>query len=144
MANKFRKWGDHNRTQQEFDITKNFFIKAGEKINIYDQIQAATEDTDIYQTLEKYGSIKPLEIDKKAIYAEFNQMYDKRDLHNQQIAAQNLWDKLPYKVREQFHNDKLEFMENGQKWLENEILRAEQAKTTQNEKNNEVSQNEQK
>lgn len=141
---KFRKWGDRNRTQQEFDITKNFFMKAGEKINIYDQIQAATEDTEIYQTLEKYGSIKPLEVDKKALYAEFEKLIDKRDLHEQEIQAKNMWDKLPYKVREQFHNDKLEFMENGQKWLEKEILRANQVNTTQSNEKSEVKQNEQK
>lgn len=119
-------------------------MKAGEKINIYDQIQAATEDTDIYQTLEKYGSIKPLEVDKKALYAEFNELLDKRDLHNQEIKAQNMWDKLPYKVREQFHNDKLEFMENGQKWLEKEVLNANQANTTQTNEKTEVEKNEQK
>lgn len=144
MATKFRKRGDHNRTQQEFDITKQFFIKAGEKINIYDAIQAASEDTDIYKTLEKYGSLKPLELDKKAVYAEFEKTMDQRDLHEQAIKAQNMWDKLPQKVREQFHNDKLEFMENGQKWLENEIAKETKPKHTEIVKEQEGAENEQK
>lgn len=52
--------GERIRIRQKFDPEKIFVIKAGQKINVYDAIQEASVDTDIYKTLEKYGSLEPL------------------------------------------------------------------------------------
>lgn len=118
---KFGKYGEHREVKQDFDIKNTFIEQAGEKINIYDKIQAATEDTDIYQTLEKYGSLKPIELNAEGVFAEFEKTMSKRDVEEQQKAADNMWSKLPLKVREQFNNNKYEFLTNGQKWLQKQI-----------------------
>lgn len=61
MEGKFRiSNGERIRKQQTFDPKKIFVEKCGQKINVYDSIQEASVDTDLYKTLEKYGSIEPL------------------------------------------------------------------------------------
>lgn len=114
---KFKKRGDREIHAQSFDVTKNFYVKAGQKINIYDEIQEAAEDADIYKTLEKYGTLKPLETDREGIYAEFKKNMDLRDLNEQAKAQEEQWRNLPLKVREIFKNDKLNFLQNAENWL---------------------------
>lgn len=118
---KFAKRGDRRPTQQTFDVKNTFIMKCGQKINQYDAIQEASEDTDIYKTLEKYGSIAKLETDHEGVFAEFKETMNLRNLHEQQIAAKNMWDKLPFDIREKFHNDRTEFLEKGENWLKKEI-----------------------
>lgn len=87
-------------------------------------IQEASEDTDIYKTLEKYGSLERMAVNHEGVYAEFNDVMDLRDLHEQQKRAKDLWESLPLEVRNQFHNDRVEFMQNGKNWLEEQIKKA--------------------
>lgn len=117
---KFRKRGDRTEVGQKFDLKNTFWIKAGKKINVYDYIQTASEDTDIYKTLEKYGSLEKIELDHEGVYGEFKEM-DRMAFHEQLKKSEELWKSLPFEVRAEFNNDKLQFMENGEKWLKNKI-----------------------
>lgn len=106
------------RKQQDFDRKKIHWIKNGEKVNVYDFIQEGREDTEIYPTLEKYGSIKRMELDTPAVYQKFEKVNDLRDHLEQQKEAVNMWNALPLDIRKQFNNDRYEFMNNGMQWLE--------------------------
>lgn len=114
--------GPRIRKQQGFDPEKIFVVKCGQKINMYDSIQEASEDTDIYKTLEKYGSIEPLmRPDLKAIEEDFDDYETLITLHDKMEKAKNMWDKLDAGVRAQFHNNREEFVEKGQEWVKNLI-----------------------
>ena len=65
-----------------------------------------------------------MELNKEGVYGEFTEIMDLRNLHEQQKRAKELWENLPLEVRNEFHNDHLEFMQNGQKWLEDKIKAA--------------------
>ena len=54
---------------------------------------------------------------RESVYMEFTELLNMRDIHEKEKAADNLWESLPLKIREQFNHDKLEFMQNGEAWL---------------------------
>lgn len=98
---------------------------------MYDSIQEASVDTDIYKTLEKYGSIEPLmNPNLQEIQQDFKDYVTLMDLHEQIEQADYMWNKLDAGVREAFHNDKNEFVKNGKEWVEKLI---EKNKPTQPE-----------
>lgn len=127
---------------QTFDPEKNVIEKKGQKINLYDFIQENREDTEIYPTLEKYGCLDKIIVDKPRIFADFQELMGLRDMHDQERKAQTLWENLPIEVRKEFANDRLNFLQNGEKWLKDQI-KAEKEKTQQVTKPTEV-KNEQK
>lgn len=133
MATKipFKIRGQRERVQQSFDLEKITFLRAGKPVNLYNYIQEQTEDTDIYKTLEKYGCLDTLELSNEMIFGDFEKAMDLRDIYEQDIAFKNLWNSLPLKVREQFHNNRLEFMKNGEEWLKNEIQKEKANEQTQ-------------
>lgn len=149
-TSKYRnKTDERQRVQQKFDREKIFITKYGKKINMYDMIQQGRQDTEIYPTLEKYGCMENAmavmndPAHRESVYMEFTEMLNMRDLHERQRAADNLWESLPLKIREQFNHDPLEFMQNGEKWLKDyaEQVNKNVAASTQT---NEVTTNEQK
>lgn len=141
---KFRKRGDRTEVGQKFDIKNTFWIKAGKKINVYDYIQSESEDTDIYKTLEKYGSLEKIELDHKGFYGDFETM-DKMALHEKLKKAEELWGGLPIEVKTEFNNDKLKFMQEGKDWLQKKIKSISmQQQETKPEIKEGVNQNEQK
>lgn len=114
--------GPRIRKQQSFDPEKIFVVKCGQKINMYDSIQEASEDTDIYKTLEKYGSIEPLmRPNLKAIEEDFEDYETLITLHDKMEKAQEMWNKLDAGVKAQFHNNREEFVEKGQEWVQSLI-----------------------
>ena len=119
----FKIRGQRERVQQSFDLEKITFLRAGKPVNLYNYIQEQTEDTDIYKTLEKYGCLDTLELSNEMIFGDFEKCLDLRDIYEQDLAFKNLWNSLPIKVREQFHNNRLEFMKNGEEWLKSEIAK---------------------
>lgn len=126
MATQFRlPNGERIRKQQTFDPKKIFVEKCGQKINVYDSIQEASVDTDLYKTLEKYGSIEPLmNPNLKEIEQDFEEYETLMSLHEKIEKAENMWLKLDAGVKEKFHNNKNEFVEKGQQWLQ-EMLQKE-------------------
>lgn len=135
-------YGEHLHPAQEFDHKKISFRRAGKNINIYDLIQASREDTEIYPTLEKYGMIPSIETAEqffkdraKGFFAEFEETMNLRDFHELQKGANDMWLDLPREVREQFHNDKEEFMTEGINWWNKELKKMEEAAKAQTQVN---------
>lgn len=121
------------RFQQHFDRKKIFIEQGGKKYNVYDRIQENAEDTDIYKTLEKYGTIEPIKkVDLPAVQSEFTEYMSLMDLHEKKIKADNMWKSLPAGIREEFKNDKYNFLEKGEEWLKKQMQpKVEQPKVEQ-------------
>lgn len=122
MTNKFIKpFDEHKREQQKFDIKKTYFIRKGKKINVYDFIQSNREDTEIIPTLRKYGNLKPMEVDYEGMYETFTEKIGLREVLDLNRKAEEMFDSLPAEIKVQFNNDKYEFAEKGQAWLNEKI-----------------------
>lgn len=128
MDFNYLKWRE--KKSQAFDKDKIFIEQAGVKKNNYDLIQAAREDTEVIPTLEKYGCIDRMILDVEDIYGEFGKYKNLREIQEQQIQAEKMWQKLPIETRREFNHDKYNFVKNGEKWLKNKIEEAKNAQTT--------------
>ena len=126
------KYLERKRQAQTYD-KKNIFVKIrGQKVNVYDMIQEAREDTEIIPTLQKYGCIEKLGIDPNKTYDSFVQINDLRDIYEAKAKADKLWESLPIEVRKEFNNNANEFMKNGEQWLKQKIAE-QKAKEPQEE-----------
>lgn len=123
--------------RQRYNKDTISIIKAGKRINVYDMIQANNVDTDIYKVAAKYGMVNR-EMECAQTYMQHNavqlaeelQEYtDLRGVMDRQIKAKQLWEGLPLELRAKFNNDIYQFMDNGPKWIQNEIQRLQQPKT---------------
>lgn len=103
---------------QNFDRKKIMVTKGGKTYNVYDAIQAAREDTEIYPTLEKYGNLQVMERDVKLIYADISDAKDLMGLYNQELKMQEIFENLPSKERNIFDNDIHKFREFGLEYYE--------------------------
>lgn len=119
MKFKFSTWRE--RASQDFDRENIVLTKAGKTFNVYDAIQEAREDTEIYPTLEKYGCIDRMMLDTKGIYEDFTKYGELRELKEQQNMANNMFYNLPIETREKFNNNINTFMKDGEKYLKNLI-----------------------
>lgn len=106
-----------------YDPKEIFWIKCGQKQNVYDLIQQAREDTEIYPTLEKYGSIQRMIMDVPTVYAEFDEMMDMRDMFEQRKRAEEIWYNIPIEERQEFGDNMEEFVRNGKKWFESKLAK---------------------
>lgn len=124
------------RHPQTFDLQKEGWIKNGKFENAYQFIQDNREDTEIYETLEKYGCVK---VDKftpeqeQSMYQDFTASSgDLRTRMDYVNTAEQLWNDLPLDVRKEFNYNKASFVENGEKWLKARIdKRANEEKAQQ-------------
>ena len=130
---KYMDWRE--KKAQKFDKSKITLTKAGKTFNVYDKIQEGREDTEIYPTLEKYGCIDRMMLNKEGVYADFQNFNDLRDLKDQQNMATNMFYNLPLETRKEFNNNINTFVKEGEKWLKNKIeaekvkIEVEQPKT---------------
>lgn len=130
----FEKFKWRERKSQTFDKSKIVLKKAGKTYNVYDKIQEAREDTEIYPTLEKYGCIDRMMLDTKGVYADFTNFKGLREMKEQQQMADQMFNNLPLETRKIFNNDKNVFMRDGEKWLKNKIAAEEVAKKAETPK----------
>lgn len=118
------------RAQQSFDRKNIFVEKMGKKVNCYDAIQEAREDTEIYSVLERYGCIDKIIVDKPTLYndvREIQALGNLREIKNMEIKAQNAFYALPIEERKKFNNDYKDFIKNGDKILAQEAAEAKEA-----------------
>lgn len=118
---KFKPIIERTRMAQTFDKDNITLTKAGKTYNVYDKIQENREDTEIYTTLEKYGCIDRMMLDTQGVYADFQDFKGLREMKEQQIKADQMFNSLPLDVRIQFQNDKNLFMRDGEKWIKSKI-----------------------
>lgn len=117
------------RAQQKFNKEEIQIEMKGKKINMYDMIQEARKDTELYPTLEKYGCIPQEKLDEKkanAVYGDLTAIKGMRSAMEQQKMAENLWANLPLETRKEFGHNKYEFMDNGMEWLKRKIEAAKE------------------
>lgn len=131
---EFKKFEWRERKSQSFDKSKISLTKAGKTFNVYDKIQEAREDTEIYPTLEKYGCIDRMMLDTQGVYADFTSFKGLREMKDQQKMADQMFYNLPLETRKVFNNDKNVFMRDGQKWLKEKIKAEETAEKAETPK----------
>ena len=102
------------------------FVKYGKEIDIQDYIEAGREDTEIYATLEKYGTLKPLEKSYEEVYGDFCEYNDLRTCMDKAKKSREMWDTMPTEFKHQFNNSIDEFIDRGMEWAQNEIKKASQ------------------
>lgn len=133
---KFKKRGCRERMAQDFDREKITMKRAFGEVNVYDFIQEGRADTEIYPTLEKYGSIDRLKKDlteeqQRALYQDFTliqEMGDYRGVKDYQAKANKMFYELPLEIRKEFANDINKFTKNGAQWLKKKIDETEAKK----------------
>lgn len=96
-------------------------IRAGQELHVRDWIDSAREDTELYPTLEKYGCIDRMIVNKEQVYGDLTQVMNLRDSLEQIKQANKLWESLPLDFRKEFLNDKAEFMRTGVDVLKKKI-----------------------
>ena len=106
---------------EEFDKENTTILRAGKKVNLWQMIQDANVDCEIYPTLEKYGSLKPIETNYELLYGDLGEINGLRDLKDKEIRAKNMWDNLPIEIRNEFGNNRYTFMQEGEQWLKNKL-----------------------
>lgn len=135
----------HFRDKQQFDAKLMFdkdlkITKAGKTFKMYDAIQEANVDTDIYQVALKYG-MRGAEKECAQTYMRNNMMQleedmqefmDLRNVLDRKIAADNMWSDLPIEIKKEFNNNVNEFMDNGQEWLQRKSAEFQKWKEAQN------------
>ena len=124
----FKHFDWRERHSQDFDRENITLTKAGTTYNVYDKIQEAREDTEIYPTLEKYGCIDKMILNTNDIYGDFTEFKDLRSMHDQQIKANEMFYKLPLEVRQHFNNNISQFMQDGENWLKQQMQPKEEPK----------------
>lgn len=122
MTTQYKYLSERERVQQHFDKDKIMLTKAGKTYNVYQAIQEAREDTEIMPTLLKYGCIDKLGMDPKAVYADITNIQNNlRNVIDQQIEAEKLWESLPIETRMKYNNSTREFMERAPEDLKKQI-----------------------
>lgn len=139
---EFKHFKDRKREQQSFDKENIFIEKAGKKYNIYDMIQEARTDTEIYPTLEKYGCLDKIIINEQDVYADLRNAMDLRNIYDQQREAERLWYELPLEVRKDFDHDPKKFSENGLEYFKKKAEEKAKEQEKQTQLNNMETQNE--
>lgn len=119
---KFKPVIKRERKSQEFDINEPLTM-GNKKFVVYDFIQAARTDTEIYPTLEKYGCIDKMQMDAQKVYADFTAFKDLRTMKDQQIMAQKMWADLPFDVRQHFNNNVHTFLAEGESYLKKQLAK---------------------
>lgn len=103
--------------------------RAGQILDVRSWIDEAREDTELYRTLEKYGCIDRMIVDKEQVFGDMTQIMDLRDSLEQIKQADELWNSLPLDFRKEFLNDKNEFIKNGLEVLKKKIEKEKAVET---------------
>lgn len=126
---EFKHYNDRQREQQNFDKEKITLTKAGKTYNVYDMIQEARTDTEIYPTLEKYGCLDKIICDIPEVYADLTKAMELRDIYEQQKKAEELWYNLPLEIRKDFDHDPKKFALDGVEYFRKKAEEQKAAET---------------
>lgn len=133
MKFKINEWIENHEKPKPQEFGNPKIIRAGQELDVREWIDTGREDTELYETLEKYGSIERIVINKEQVFGDLTKVMDLRDSIEQMKQADNLWNSLPLDFRKEFLNDKNEFIRNGmevlKKKIDAEINKTEPVKT---------------
>lgn len=125
--------GLQSKQSQGTVFDKNItFTLGGKEQSIYEFTQANREDTEIYPTLEKYGTIERMTRPLQDIYGDATKMKDLRATFEEIKEGEKIWNNIPLDIREQFGNDMGKFVKHGQEWAQNEMKKQQEATTQTN------------
>lgn len=97
-----------------------FITIGGKKQNIRKMIKKASEDTGIYEQIEKYGINPEQQPEIEETVMDFTAMAgDLRTAIERGQLAKQMFKRLPIDVRKEFNNDENLFMRDGVAWMEN-------------------------
>lgn len=120
----FLTWKTKPSKGQEFG--EPTFIKHGKEIKVHDFIQEGREDTEIYPTLEKYGSIKKMQTESELVFGDATQIKDLAGAMKIVEEGQKRWQAMSLEDRLIFGNDKERFINEGEQWVKNKIEKIKQ------------------
>lgn len=127
----FAKFDKRTRIQQAFNRNLIEIKRNGKKINLYDYIQENGTDCAINDVINKYGTgvgINKITKSPEEIITDFGDYNDLMTFKNREIKAEEMFNSLPVKIKQQFNNSKQEFMDKGLAWAQN-LINEEKAKT---------------
>lgn len=124
---KFGKRGDIRNAAQSFDREKIFVTKGGHKFNVYDMIQEANVDTDIYEVMKKYHCMEDEAIEImqakggiKGVYGEFVELQESitgfADIQRVQQRAEQMFNELPVDIRQKYGHNLEKFLDDVEVW----------------------------
>lgn len=119
MSIKFRKIGTIKSSDYgaNFDKEKITFLRSGKAVNLYDYIQSQNQDLEVYEVLERTGSLDSMNKSTQQIYADFTNAMSLRNICDQKVEVNNIFETLPINVKRIFNNDVKNFIENGEKYF---------------------------
>ena len=114
----YHKMPERKFKAKEIDTTA-IVMQAGQPINWKKFTQENNVDLDIYEVRERYdGQYRNrLKYDPEVEAAEIDHTMTLDKVYERNKAIQNQWLNLPEKIRMEFNNDVNEFVDRGQKWL---------------------------
>lgn len=120
---------------------QNPLIKQGGKmISLKELVKKHLEDSDIYATLYKYGSLDPLKVDFKELQEDYIEVLEMKDILKLQDKAKEMFENLPALIKNKFDNSYERFYNEGKdffKFLEGKNLIERTGKINAEELNNE-------
>lgn len=133
FKNKNEPWKNVDRSGQTFDRKKITVKQNGRTVNLYELVQSRNVDTEIYPTLYKYGSLKPLEFNEEWVSTGLETLETIKDLDKLQKTAEDMFLALPDHIKAIYdYNYSLFAADKGKKILSKY---KEQAKEKENESN---------
>lgn len=126
----------NHRQRKTFNFNPDeiFIEKAGKKINVQNWIDQNTDETNIYKMIEKYHGVENIEPKLGGIIGDLTEYNGLIDILDKEKKAQNAWNDLPIEIRNQFGNDKYNFIKNGMAWAKNKQKEFEAQKQAYEEK----------
>lgn len=128
-SKKFEKTNSQKyrrKTTQSFDPTKIMVTQKGVTFNVYDKIQEFEPSTNFYKVLETYNCTKDEAVERmKGRFTELKEVVDLGKSYAEHLMEINKakaeFDALPVQVKQKFDNNIINFIENGEKWLNSEF-----------------------
>lgn len=112
---KHEPWKSRTRKGESYCKEKILIRQYGRLVNLYKLIQSRNIDTEIYPTLKKYGSIKPMEITSEWITTGMNALNSIKDIDELNRAAENEFLNLPTELQAKFDYNYAKFAQYAQK-----------------------------
>lgn len=114
------------KTTQTFDPEKIMVTQKGVTFNVYDRIQEFEPSTNFYKVLETYNCTKDEAVERmKGRFTELKEVVDMGKSYAEHLMEINKakaeFEALPVNVKQKFGNNIINFIENGEAWINSQI-----------------------
>ena len=140
FKNKNKPWDKKKREVLKMDRKRIKIRQNGRVVNLYGLIQSRNVDTEIYPTLYKYGSLKPLEINQEWLATGLQTLEGIKDIDKLAKEAENLFLELPDEIQNLYGKSYAEFAKDkGQKIID--FMKQKEQKSELNNNTNDIADN---